>query len=205
MNNYKGTTGPHESWELTYRNTSPEDLPWNAGMVDGDLRDLLKTLTDKPGKVYDLGCGPGHDAAFLAKEGWNVTAVDISPAALELAKKTAAQSGFERKITFLNADVLTLKNSGDAALVHDRGCFHTLPSESWGDYVRMVAGLLQKNGFLALKVFSFKEPDGARPYRFTKEELQKLFGSDFELTDLKETIFQGPREPKALFCVFRKR
>ena len=205
MTEYKGTTGSGETWEETYRLTDPGDLPWNAGMADSDLRDSLEALQLQPGKAYELGCGPGNDAAYLAEEGWKVTAVDISPSAIKLARETAAKAGVEGKIQFVTADVLALPGKGDAVLVVDRGCFHTLPSETWHDYVKVVSGLLRKGGILALKVFSFKEPDGARPYRFTEGELENIFERHFELASVKETIFQGPREPYALFGVFRKR
>jgi len=208
MSDYKGTTGSGATWEETYQQTPPGDLPWNAGTVDGDLKDLLTELSLDSGKAFDLGCGPGHDAAYLAGQGWKVTAVDLSPTAVRMAKEAAAKAGVEEKIQFTTADVLTLKGTGDAALVHDRGCFHTLPSDKWADYTKVVSGLLRKGGVLALKVFSFKEPkrtDGSGPFRFTEEKLQEVFEDNFELTAVKETIFHGPREPYALFGVFRKR
>ncbi|HJT23309.1 MAG TPA: class I SAM-dependent methyltransferase [bacterium] len=205
MSEYQGTTGSGGSWEETYQLTSPGDLPWNAGQADGDLKDLLGGLSLDHGKAYDLGCGPGNDAAYLAQKGWRVTAVDISPSAVKLARETAVQTGVEGKIQFVTADVLSLKGAGDAALVVDRGCFHTLPSETWGDYVGMISGLLKRGGILALKVFSFKEPGGIGPCRFTADELESVFGNAFELTSVKETIFQGPRKPYALFGVFRKK
>ncbi len=206
MTEYQGTKGPQGSWEETYRRTAPGDLPWNAGMVDGDLKDALFALALDPGKAYDLGCGPGNDAAFLAREGWKVTAVDISPTALQLARQAEAKAGLEGKIQFVAADVLGLEGHGDAVLVNDRGCFHTLPSRHWADYVKSAAGLLKKGGILALKVFSFKEPDGAGgPYRFTPEELENLFEGSFEMVSLKEGVFHGPRKPYSLFGVFRKK
>ena len=205
MLEYQGTTGPQQSWEETYRNTAPEELPWNAGMQDGDLKDLLGTLRLNAGKVYDLGCGPGNDSVFLAQQGLEVTAVDIAPSAVKLARETAAKAGVEAKIVFFTGDVLELPGKAEAVLVHDRGCFHTLPSEKWKNYIRTVAGLLRKNGLLVLKVFSFKMPQGPGPYRFTPEELQSLFGGEFELVSVKEGVFHGPRKPFSLFCVFRKR
>lgn len=32
-----------------------------------------------PGDVLELGCGTGGDALWLARQGWHVTAVDVSP------------------------------------------------------------------------------------------------------------------------------
>ncbi|MFE0811800.1 class I SAM-dependent methyltransferase [Streptomyces sp. NPDC058794] len=45
---------------------------------------LVETVADlPPGDVLDLGCGDGGDALWLARRGWRVTAVDISPVAAE--------------------------------------------------------------------------------------------------------------------------
>ncbi|MGI5221525.1 class I SAM-dependent methyltransferase [Nocardia sp. CA-290969] len=38
-----------------------------------------------PGQALDLGCGEGADAYWLAEQGWQVTAIDISKVALERA------------------------------------------------------------------------------------------------------------------------
>lgn len=38
-----------------------------------------------PGQALDVGCGEGADALWLARRGWQVTAVDISQVALRRA------------------------------------------------------------------------------------------------------------------------
>ena len=43
-----------------------------------------------PGQALDVGCGEGGDALWLARRGWQVTAVDISRTALERAAAEAA-------------------------------------------------------------------------------------------------------------------
>lgn len=48
----------------------------------------------KPGmRVLDLGCGTGEDALFLARSGCEVTAVDASPAMLDVAWQKAIGEG----------------------------------------------------------------------------------------------------------------
>lgn len=42
-----------------------------------------------PGRALDAGCGEGRDAAWLAGEGWKVTAVDLAAAALDRARAHA--------------------------------------------------------------------------------------------------------------------
>jgi 2-polyprenyl-3-methyl-5-hydroxy-6-metoxy-1,4-benzoquinol methylase len=39
----------------------------------------------KPGKILIAGCGNGYDAVAAAKNGYNVTAVDFSSAAINCA------------------------------------------------------------------------------------------------------------------------
>lgn len=46
-----------------------------------------------PGRALDLACGTGRNALWLAAHGWRVTAVDGSPAAIELLRSRAAARG----------------------------------------------------------------------------------------------------------------
>lgn len=46
--------------------------------VDRELLDRFATLTKANGSVLDLGCGPGHVAAYLHAQGVDVTGIDLS-------------------------------------------------------------------------------------------------------------------------------
>lgn len=82
------------------------------------LRELLPLLP--PGAALDLACGIGRNALFLAEQGWHVTAVDGSAAALEKLRENALRRGISiqeaqgwedrqggevRAITLLQADL----------------------------------------------------------------------------------------------------
>jgi SAM-dependent methyltransferase len=55
---------------------------------------LVSEISDlPPGRALDLGCGEGADAVWLASNGWQVTAVDISGVALARAAEHAAEAG----------------------------------------------------------------------------------------------------------------
>ena len=43
----------------------------------------------RPGRALDLGCGQGRNGAWLAEQGWRVTGVDFSDAALAEARRAA--------------------------------------------------------------------------------------------------------------------
>jgi tellurite methyltransferase len=53
---------------------------------------LLIEVADSlpPGRALDLACGTGRNAIHLARLGWHVTAVDRSPAAIEILRDHAA-------------------------------------------------------------------------------------------------------------------
>ncbi|GAA1452875.1 class I SAM-dependent methyltransferase [Nocardiopsis tropica] len=55
---------------------------------------LTEVVADlPPGRVLDLGCGGGGDALWLARRGWQVTAVDISAVAVERLTDLARSRG----------------------------------------------------------------------------------------------------------------
>ncbi|NKQ51293.1 class I SAM-dependent methyltransferase [Amycolatopsis sp. K13G38] len=56
-----------------------------------------------PGRALDVGCGEGGDAHWLARQGWQVTGIDISRIALERA---AALAG-DLDITWRRLDLRT--------------------------------------------------------------------------------------------------
>jgi SAM-dependent methyltransferase len=61
----------------------------------------------RPGTVLDAGCGTGADAIWLAGQGWEVTAVDISPTALDHARGVASREApdLAARISWIVADL----------------------------------------------------------------------------------------------------
>jgi SAM-dependent methyltransferase len=49
----------------------------------------------EPGRALDVGCGEGADAVWLARRGWQVTALDVSQVALHRAQRHARDAGVE--------------------------------------------------------------------------------------------------------------
>src|SRR5579863_1855883 len=69
------------------------DTKYAAKLVPNTLSPddwLIKEVAElSPGRALDLACGLGHNAIALAKQGWQVDAVDISPVGLALAADLA--------------------------------------------------------------------------------------------------------------------
>lgn len=195
----------HGGWDATYRDLRPEDLPWNAGGPDSDLVRLVESGVIPVGRAIDLGTGPGHDAIFLAKKKFKVLAVDIAPRAIDLARANAKDSGVGVAIDFRVEDVLRLSSPGGSAnFVNDRGCFHVLAPRDRQVYIDRVHGVLAPAGHLFLRTFSDQEPPGPGPHRFTRKELEDIFATKFEFLEFGEGVFEGPRKPRAYYCLLVK-
>ena len=64
----------------------------------------FRLLGDLAGKrILDVGCGEGEDAMILARLGARVTGLDVSPAAVELARQRAAINGVADLVEFVCA------------------------------------------------------------------------------------------------------
>lgn len=59
----------------------------------------------KPGRALDLACGEGRNAIWLAEQGWQVKALDLSDVAIEKAKH---QASVRKVADFINFEVTDL-------------------------------------------------------------------------------------------------
>ena len=72
---------------------------------------LVEVAADlEPATALDLGCGQGRNALWLAKLGFTVTGLDLSPIAIEQARANAAELGIDA--TFESVDLLTWDPDG---------------------------------------------------------------------------------------------
>jgi 2-polyprenyl-3-methyl-5-hydroxy-6-metoxy-1,4-benzoquinol methylase len=96
-----------------------------------ETHDILKSIVKewiidpKGKKALDLGCGTGTTAFTLAKLGLEVSGIDISETAIELAKTLAKKQNL--KIQFQVNDVLLLKQLSDKFdFIYDSHCLHCI-------------------------------------------------------------------------------
>lgn len=90
-------------WEQLWSKTLREDAdkvarrPPNAHLM-AEAADI------PPGRALDAGCGHGADTLWLAAHGWQVTAVDFSPAALAQGRSMAEAAGASCRPRSVSAD-----------------------------------------------------------------------------------------------------
>lgn len=74
-------------WDERY---DGDGLVWSAGPNER-FASVVADLS--PGTALDLGAGEGRNAIWLAREGWDVTAVDFSEVGLATARRRADAAG----------------------------------------------------------------------------------------------------------------
>lgn len=113
-------------------------------------RRLVEQVSDlRPGRVLDVGCGEGADAIWLARQGWEVTAVDVSTVALDRTAQHAIDEGVDRRVDVGVYDALTGRprlRAGRHDLVSIQ--FLHVPQEDFADVYRRLAAAVAPGGRL---------------------------------------------------------
>lgn len=129
-----------QAWEDRYRE---KDSIW-SGRPNPVLVAEAGDLT--AGRALDVGCGEGADAVWLARQGWQVTAVDISTVALGRAAGHAAEAGVADRVTFRHADLREDHPGAGYDLVSAQ--FMHLPPDARRELYTRLAGAVAPGGLL---------------------------------------------------------
>ena len=70
-----------------------------------------------PGRAIDLAAGEGRNAIWLARQSWQVTAVDFSQVGLDKARRLATEHGLAAAVELVEADALVYEPPARVDLV----------------------------------------------------------------------------------------
>jgi SAM-dependent methyltransferase len=135
-----------EFWDERYGGS---ERVW-SGKPNQRLVEQTADLT--PGHACDVGCGEGADAIWLAEQGWDVTALDVSRVALDRTAQHAIERGVDRRVKVGEYDVLSTHPPR-----HPRGTrgfdlvsahFMHVPREDFDDVYRRLAAAVAPGGRL---------------------------------------------------------
>ena len=149
-------------------------MPWDFRGVPRALTTWLKTA-DTRGRVLIPGCGSGYEVKAFQDAGWDVLAIDYSPAAVDHAK--AALGALADKVMF--ADFFAHDFGGRKFdVIYERIFLCSLPPERWPTYARRIAELLAEHG-LVVGFFLYGNEEEPPPYPMTEQAAQSLLGEKF--------------------------
>ncbi len=175
--------------------------PWDTGRPQPALVEWIERTRTRPGRALDLGCGTGTNAIYLARQGFQVTGVDIARLAIAKARRKAQEAGVD--VRFLVADVTDLPpDLGTFDLALDVGCFHSLSQEDRARYVASLQRVLVPGGVYLLYAFLPLEKGQRRPgpRGITSEEVQGYFQEGFHLREAQRREDWRP----AVFYVWQR-
>lgn len=92
----------------------PEDYfpkKYGSNPVHSEVLEALQTV--RPGRALDLGCGQGRNALFLAKQGFEVTAVDKNELALEILRSIVEQEDLDLPVGSYDINSASLTQTYD--------------------------------------------------------------------------------------------
>ena len=135
-----------EFWDERYGGS---ERVW-SGRPNQRLVEQAADLT--PGLACDIGCGEGADAIWLAEQGWDVTALDVSRVALDRTAQHAIERGVDHRVKVGEYDVLSdrpprapRRTKGfDLVSAH----FMHVPREDFDDVYRRLAAAVAPGGRL---------------------------------------------------------
>jgi SAM-dependent methyltransferase len=120
---------------------TPGETPFSGLIPFADLRDK---------HVLEIGCGTGVHARLLAAAGARVTAIDLTPTAVELTKRRLGLAGLDAHVREADAESLPFAD-GAFDFVWSWGVVHH--SEHTERVFAEIARVLRPGGRLALMVY----------------------------------------------------
>lgn len=205
MNTSRKRPGDETGWDQHYIDG---ELPWDSGEPDLHLSGVVERYGISPDRALEIGCGTGTNSIWLAKQGFEVTALDVSPTAIAKAevKIAAAKVGCR----LLVGDFLTVEFSGDPfGFIYDRGCLHVFDdAQERARFAARVASLLAPQGIWHSLIGSTDGPPrDTGPPRRSAMEIVAALEPRFEILELTSTTFDRVRhnQARAWVLVARRR
>lgn len=118
----------------------------HSPMAERWLYEIKKQLPqDKNLRILDVGCGAGFFSVLLAKEGYQVTGVDLTPDMVENARTLAAEEKTDCEFLVMDAENLRFADESFDVVI-SRNLTWTLPDvkSAYREWVRV----LKKDGIL---------------------------------------------------------
>lgn len=193
---------PFLFWDEFYSDRDKK-IPIFNNTPDENLVSYLQKGIVKSGKVLDLGCGAGRNAIYLAENGFEVDAVDLSKTSLDWANERSDERGLT--INFIHENIFELDvQKEEYDFIYDSGCFHHLAPHRRITYIELLKRGLKEKGHFGITCFAVGGNLGGADMTdievyqkgtlmgglgYTLESLTEIF-SDFEPVEMRR-MYEG--------------
>ena len=198
---------PTPDWFARY---AQGETPWDRHSSGHELDRVLREWNIEPCRVLDMGCGTGDNAIRLARQGFEVTAFDLVPRAIDLALEKSRPLALN--LQFRVADFRRLNLVEPFPFVFDSGLYHCVRRELLGDWLAFLEKVTLPGSLWLTLTGNANEPQAVDhgPPRVKASELCAELEPLFELIELRETHFEAAEDrdgwhPLAWSALLRRR
>jgi tellurite methyltransferase len=108
----------------------------------------------RPRKLLVIGCGEGRNAVFFARNGYHVTAFDLSAAGVEKTERLAARAG--TRVRAFQTDVNAYRLDEPYDVLFTTGVLHYVPAELRAELFCNYRRFTRPGGLHVMSVFVHK-------------------------------------------------
>ena len=174
-------------WEETYQDLSASTF----GEPSSEIIRLADVLT-KDSSVLDMGCGEGRNTLFLAEQGLQVDAFDISEAGVSKLLRTAAERNLQVNAWVEDMRDFRFAKSYDFIISH--GVLHLVERSEWQLIMPGIRQFTCIGGVNVVAVFTDEIPPSEDMAPFTKglfheSELASWY-SDWDIESFESYVIE---------------
>ncbi|HEY9776112.1 MAG TPA: methyltransferase domain-containing protein [Planktothrix sp.] len=169
-----------EWWDNLYRSSV---TPWDIGVPAPPFRTFLDSpYAVPPGKLLVPGCGSGYDCMPFLSRGFEVTGLDFSETAIQIAMEKFRDTGhLGTKGFLLHRDLFDIHEyRGYFDYVLEHTCFCAIHPSRRRSYMLAIKDALKPGGRL-IALWWLLDQKGGPPYASSKDEIFDLFSENFSI------------------------
>ena len=175
-------------------------------MASNELVKLLGEGIIPIGRALELGCGTGANAVCLAKHGFEVTAVDSSPTALERARRRGRLE--DAPVHFILDDVYHFaENAEPFDLIFDAGFYHFARRDDLDSLLDILWRITRPGSLYVTLAGNADEQCEGGPPQVTEEEIHNELGRLLDMVQLRTFQFESAIREEGYLgwsCVMRR-
>ena len=200
----RSSVSQHQFWESLYKQ---ERVGWNLGTPTPVFEALITQGEFQPGTTVCIpGAGLGYDAVLFAQAGFQVTALEFAPTAIQHQRDLAESAGVNLEICECDIFNLPTQLNGKFNYVVEYVTLCAVDPDQRTEFARVMKDLLKPGGQYISLLFPIEDRPGGPPFGLNENETIETFesvGFTLKSTDVQsETI--KPRRGREKLLVFQK-
>src|SRR5215467_15565721 len=158
--------------------------PWSIGKPQPELAALIEQGKFH-GEVLDVGCGEAAISLHLAERGYTTVGLDLSPTAIDLARRAAQRRGLTNA-SFEVADISSFTGyDGRFGTIVDSTLFHSIPVEAREGYQQSIVRAAGPGASYFVLVFDKAGLPNGPANPVTEDELRDVVSKYWTIDEIR--------------------